>query len=122
MFLSGYINKNLEPIIDKFSIISTNEKIDVKAILDTGFNGACCLPKKYTEQFPFQPFGKIDYELANGQIISDITYIAEIMINNIPCFVEFTFTDSDTALVGMELIQGKIAIFDLIKLLFRVEN
>ena len=90
--------------------------------MDTGFNGACCLPKKYSKKIPFQPFGKIDYELANGQIISDVTYIAEIMINNIPYFVEFTFTDSDTALVGMELIQGKIATFDLKKFSFCVES
>lgn len=44
------------------------------------------------------------------------------MINSIAYFVEFTFTDSDTALVGMELIQGKIAIFDLKKFSFFIEN
>ena len=58
MFLSGYINKNLEPIIDNIYIISTNEKIDEKAILDTGFNGAFCLPKRHIEKILFQPFGK----------------------------------------------------------------
>lgn len=78
MFLSGSINKNLEPIIDDFYIISANDKIKVKALLDTGFNGACCLPKKYSEKIPFQPFGKIDYELANGQIISDLTMLQKL--------------------------------------------
>ena len=122
MFLTGYINQNLEPIIDNFYIISENEKIEVKAILDTGFNGSCCLPKKYSKSASFQPIGKIEYELANGQIVSDFSYVAEVIINNIPHFVEVTFTDSETALVGMELIKGKIATFDVKKLLITVEN
>ena len=122
MFIEGFINDSLEPIINNFFIVAENENIPIKAILDTGFNGSCSLPREFFNQISLQPFGNTKYELANGQIIYEKTFVSEIILGNIPYFIEISFTDSDTALIGMALIKDKIATFDLKKMIFHVEN
>lgn len=122
MIFDGFINERLEPIINNFFLVSEKQKIEVNAILDTGFNGSCCLPRNFFDEIPLQPFGNTKYELANGQIIYEKTFITEILLNNIPYFVEITFTDSNIALLGMEFIQDKIATFNLKDLVFRVDD
>jgi hypothetical protein len=37
MFLQGFINENLEPVVENIFLIGKEEKIPLDAILDTGF-------------------------------------------------------------------------------------
>lgn len=46
MFLQGFINENLEPIAENVFVIGQAGHIAVEAVLDTGFNGMLCLPRK----------------------------------------------------------------------------
>ena len=60
------------------------------------------------------------YELANGEIVEEDVYLAELIVNDKILVVETTLTRSEIALIGMELIRNKIAVFNLTLLDFPV--
>lgn len=114
MFLKGVITADLEPLLDRVYVRGKfKRKIPVKAILDTGFNGELALPQKNYRSYFLQPLGVKTFELANGQIVEQPIFMTFLIINGKIFPVEATLTASDIALVGMELIRGKIALFNL---------
>jgi len=44
--ITGTINENLEPLLDDIFIEGKKGWIALRTILDTGFNGEFCLPRK----------------------------------------------------------------------------
>ena len=113
MIITGKINEDLEPILDDILVKGKGEDFSLRTILDTGFNGSFCLPKKFAKKTVIQPFGKEKFELADGTIIEEDVFLGEIIVNNQPIPVEMTLTESDTALMGMEILLDKVATFDL---------
>lgn len=51
-------------------------------------------------------------ELGDGNIISTPVYLGQILVNNQPYLMELTLMESDSALMGMEMLLEKEAIFD----------
>ena len=47
IFLKGTIDDNLQPLVDDVFVVSEEANIPVTVILDTGFNGECCLLVRY---------------------------------------------------------------------------
>ena len=122
MFLQGLINEKLEPIVENIFAIGRGENIPLEAILDTGFNGMFCLPKKYQEQCELSTLGLETFELADGSYVEEELYVGQILLNDIPYVVEMILTDSDQALLGMQLLENKVATFDLKRMRIEVTD
>jgi len=113
MFLQGFINENLEPVVENIFLIGKEENIPFHAILDTGFNGMCCIPRKFAPYCELISLGLETFELADGTFVDQELYVGRILLNDVPYFVELTLTDADQALLGMQMLLDKIAIFNL---------
>lgn len=114
MFLKGHITEDLEPVLnDLFILGNKGNKISLPAIMDTGFNGELALPLKFKSSCKLIPFGVKAFELANGHIVQQEIVLATLLIRGKKISVEATMTHSATALVGMELIRNRIAVFNL---------
>lgn len=114
MFLKGFITQDLEPILDHLYVLGKhNKKIPVIAILDTGFNGELALPQKNYRSYLLEPLGVKTFELANGHIVEQEIFMTSLIIRGKKYPVETTLTKSNIALVGMELIRNKTALFNL---------
>lgn len=114
MFLKGSITKDLEPVLDHLYVLGKNKKkFPITAILDTGFNGELALPQKDYVSYFFEPLGIKSFELADGQIVQQEIFVAFLIIKGKKYPVEATLTRSNIALLGMELIRNKIALFNL---------
>ncbi len=114
MFLKGYITQDLEPVLnDLFILGETKKKISLPAILDTGFNGELALPVHLKQSCQLIPLGVKSFELANGHIVEQETFLATLLINKKQIPIETTLTHSAIALVGMELIRNHVATFNL---------
>jgi len=122
LFLNGYIDKCLIPRINGISIAGLNSNFPIRPILDTGFNGEFCLPRKHLDKCKLVLLGTDEFELADGNIIEEDVYLGEIIINENHYPVEMALTGSKDALLGMKLLLGKIAIFDLQRNKVRVES
>jgi len=113
MFLQGFINENLEPVVENIFLIGKEENIPLNAILDTGFNGMFCMPRGLAPYCELISLGLETFELADGTLVEEELYVGQILLNDVSYFVELTFTDADQALVGMQMLLDKIAIFNL---------
>jgi len=113
VFLQGFINENLEPIVENVILVGKEERISLEAILDTGFNGMCCLPRKFQPLCELNALGIETFELADGTLVEEELYVGQILVGDVCYSVELTLTDADRALLGMQLLLDKVAIFDL---------
>lgn len=80
---------------------------------EPGFNGELSLPVELKGKCKLEFVSVKPYELANGDIVEENVYLAELIVNDKILIVETTLTRSEIALIGMELIQNKIAVFNL---------
>ncbi|MBU4224633.1 MAG: hypothetical protein KKC71_02285 [Chloroflexi bacterium] len=113
MFLQGFVNENLEPRVENAFLIGQEGHIPLEAILDTGFNGMLCLPRKLQPHCELSALGLETFELADGTLVQEVLYMGQILLNDTPYFVELTLADADQALLGMQLLLDKVATFDL---------
>lgn len=118
--ITGTINEDLEPLLDDIYLEGTSAWIPLRTLLDTGFNGAFCLPRTRAEHANLQSIGEATVELGDGNIITEELFLGTILVNNQPYAVELTMTDSDTALMGMAMLLEKQAVFDLNAMTVRV--
>ncbi len=119
--ITGIINEKLEPLLDDIFIEGKNGWIALRTLLDTGFNSAFCLPKKYAEEAKMAFLCEAEAELGDGRLIIENVYLGTILINNQPTVVEITLTDSETAFMGMEMLLEKKAIFNLKTMTIKVQ-
>ncbi len=112
--ITGIITADLEPLLNEIYARSVaGDLLPVRTILDTGFNGSFCMPKLVLDKMGLQPVAVESYELADGSIVEQEVFRGEIVINHQPVIVEMNGTDSDTALMGMAMLFGKEARFNL---------
>lgn len=122
MFLEGCINEDLEPIVNNVFVVGREVPIALKAVLDTGFNGAFSLPRVVAAECELQYFGYVTIEFGDGSQMLEREYIGQIIIHGRSYFVQLTLTDADTALIGMQLLKDKVAIINLKTNRLRVEE
>jgi predicted aspartyl protease len=121
-FLSGDINEDLEPKLDNIFVAGKKAPVQLDVILDTGFNGELSLPVELKERYKLEFVSVKPYELANGEIVEADVYLAELIVNDEILVVETTLTGSKIALIGMELIRNKIAVFNMKDNTVKVSN
>jgi len=83
--ITGMISEKLDPVLnDVFARRADGALISVRTILDTGFNGAFCMPKKILAQMATKPISVELYELADGSLVAEQNYAGEIIVDNQP--------------------------------------
>ena len=120
VFFRGRITPDFVPFVRDFFVVDTAGDIPVEAILDTGFSGQVVLPHSVRPLGQFELIGVTNYELASGEVIRVELFKAAIRLGRRRLSVDASFTDSNVGMIGMQLIDGKRAIFDLKRYAFRV--
>lgn len=69
MFFQGFINENLESIVENIFLIGKEENIPLDAILDTGFNGMFCKPRRLAPYCELIRLGLETFELADRTLV-----------------------------------------------------
>lgn len=80
-------------------------------VVDTGFNGALCLPLNLIKELGFENVGTYEIELADGSCIPSRIYSGDILWFRKKTPVIAHETVSQDGLVGTELLRG--AYFEL---------
>jgi len=120
VFLRGVVTADRLPLVSDFFLVGKAQDIPVQAILDTGFTGMVVLPRALQPLGDFVPSGIERYELADGAVVSEELFTVTIRLGKQTMPVVASLTDSKLGLIGMALIDGKRAIFDLKRHIFRV--
>lgn len=120
VFLRGIITPDYAPLVRDFYLVRESGELPVEAILDTGFSGQVILPRRIRPMGHFELVGATSYELASGEVVSVEMFKTVVRLGKRTLPVEISCTDSNVGLIGMELIDGKRASFNLKTRTFRV--
>ncbi len=96
-------------------------KIPVEAIIDTGFNGALCLPLRIINQLGLKKIGLFHYILANGDLAKTNVYYLDFEWLGKNKRIDIISSQDEIALVGMELLQEAKTFLDPQKNILTIE-
>jgi predicted aspartyl protease len=120
IFLRGIITDDRLPLISDSYVVGNERDTPVQMILDTGFSGMVVLPRSTQPLGRFTPSGYASFELADGTIVHEELFSGIVRIGRQRLEVVVSFTDSRIGLIGMALIEGKRASFNLKSRTFKV--
>ena len=103
--IDGHVDfSTLSPKVRIQLISSSNEEIELPAIVDTGYNGELILPEGKVKEMGLEFLGTIDSELANGQIAEVDLFRGRINWFDAVHEVAVGASQSDDALLGTLLL------------------
>lgn len=102
MKTKGFVDRNFCPRIPFLSV--DGKKLSL--VIDTGFNGALCLPRTLLKELNFEMVGTYEVELADGSCVPSSVFLGEILWfrKRTPIIAHETL--SSEGLLGTELLKG----------------
>lgn len=94
-----------------FATININNS-EIEALVDTGFNGALLLPSETINSLGLKRIGWVDYAMADGSIVQTGIFTAKTRWLEREQDVAIVSTESDFALIGMELLADARTLLD----------
>ena len=109
--MRGYFDNKGQPRIT-VSLFGNRAETTIEALIDTGFDGALCVPIPLAIPLGLELHGRISYELADGTVRHDLTFQAMVHLGEETHQTEIILTESEDALLGSELLEGYILEID----------
>lgn len=100
------------PVVE-VDVEGTRESVKVRALLDTGFDGYVCLPIGTAVRLGLTLKSSTIGEYADGRQKRELCFKGKVRFKGKTRIAEIYLTDSDEALVGMELLRGCRVLLDI---------
>ena len=94
----------MRPMID-VEVIGSKSRAKFKALIDTGFSGCVCIPSKTAEELGLVLIGEEEFELANGQWITQFFFGGKVHFLGKTEEATILVSKSPTALIGADLLK-----------------
>ncbi len=115
---TGKVNEDLEPCI--FIEFADGEKLEF--IIDTGFNGALCVPFSLVKELGLKIISEVEIFGIGSHRESLEMAVTEINWFGRKTKIEILINDGDDRLLGSELLNGKILTIDYQKMDLSISN
>jgi len=89
----------------ELEVSGLKKKVTIKALIDTGFSGALCLPAKTALELGLVLSGKEEFELANGEWLTQFYFKGQVHFLGQTREVDIVVTNSETPQLGVSLLQ-----------------
>jgi clan AA aspartic protease len=103
--LEGYVDESRQPWIHLALVGHQGQLIEFEAVIDTGFDGALCLPRLLAGQTALQEVGTQRVELADGSQHVEQLFLGEVLFDGARLWVDISLTQGAEALLGTGLLQ-----------------
>jgi clan AA aspartic protease len=94
------------PLTTRVRIRGSQETLELEAIIDTGFDGDLCIPKKLAVALGLQLVGITDVELADGSRREELVFRGQVRFLGKTRDAEILLSDSEDLLIGLSLLSG----------------
>ncbi len=96
----------------ELTVLGLDDKIQVSALVDTGFDGALMLSLPAALQIGLRLSNMVQVELADGSIKKEFVFEAKVVLNEETVPVDVLLTSSEENLVGTALLQNQTLLID----------
>jgi len=103
--ITGAVNDRLEAVVKLPASCSAGQAIDIKAVIDTGYNGILMLPTALVNELRLPYAGKVTAILADGSRTDLPLFRAQLIWDDQPMSITVAASGL-VPLVGMELLEG----------------
>lgn len=119
--IAGFINENDEPVIE-VKLDLDKGKRPVNAVIDTGFNGYICVPKKLIDESDWEFLGIEEYELASGELMRERVFLGRVEIGMEKLVAFILSTNSSDTLIGTKLLKNRVLTINFAKKTLKIEK
>jgi clan AA aspartic protease len=102
----GYFDKFLHPRV-RLIVKGLRKSLRNDPVVDTGFEGDLCLPVKVAIQVGLELSGESMVELADGTKKQELSFLGSVFWQGQERLVKIFLTNSEDALLGSGLMQGR---------------
>ncbi len=103
--ISGVVNDRLEAVVELPVSSPAGQTSDIKAIVDTGYNGFLMLPTAVVNELGLLYAGKVTVILADGSRTDLPLFRVQLIWDDQPMSITVA-ASGPVPLVGMELLEG----------------
>ena len=103
--IEGYVDDSSQPWVQLALVGHQGQWVEFEAIIDTGFNGALCLPRLLAGQVALQEVGTQRVELADGSQHVEQLFLGEVLFDGVRQWADISLTQGTDALLGTVLLQ-----------------
>jgi clan AA aspartic protease len=96
----------------EMTVIGLDNKIKVRALVDTGFDGALMLSLPAALQIGLRLSNMVQVELADGSIKKEFVFDAKVVFDGETIPVNVLLTSSDENLIGTAFLQNQSLLID----------
>jgi clan AA aspartic protease len=96
----------------ELTVLGLDDKIQIPALVDTGFDGALMLSLPAALQIGLRLSNMVQIELADGSIKREFVFEAKVVLNEETVPVDVLLTSSEENLVGTALLQNQTLLID----------
>ena len=111
--MNGAIENRLHPRL-MISLNSQIQPIELKALVDSGFDGQVALPYFAADRLQLEAVRFAEVTYANGQKAEEIVCRGEILWHSKLRSVEIVLSDDEEPAIGTGLLQGCVVTMDFI--------
>ena len=111
--IHGLIDNGLHPRL-LITLQTQDGEINVRALLDSGFDGQVALPYIVADHRQFEVVRLAEVTYANGQKAEEIVCRGNILWHNQHCSVEILLSDDEEPAIGTGLLKGCIVTMNFI--------
>lgn len=109
--MKGFINSYGDPVFE-IRLISSRGQIKREALIDTGFDGAICLPVKLAIQLGLELISEVTVEYADGTRKDELVFSGKMIWNKGTREVEIYLTKGEEVLIGRTLFYNGVLELD----------
>ena len=103
--IAGFVSENDEPVVE-VNLDLGKEKRPVNAVIDTGFNGYICVPKKLIDKSDWDFLGIEEYKLASGELMRERVFLGRVEMGMEKLIAFILSTNSSDTLIGTKLLKN----------------
>lgn len=96
----------------EIEVVGLRRSKQINAVVDTGFDGAVCLPISIAVTLGPELVGWEFVQYADGRIARELLFRGTVHFQNEASEVNISLTESDKALVGLEMLHGYEMVLD----------
>jgi len=111
--MRGTIENGLHPRL-KITLASKAGSLDLKALVDSGFDGQVALPYFAADRLKLEVVRFVEVTYANGQKLEEIVCEGEIFWHDELHSIEIVLSDDDEPAIGTGLLKGCVIIMDFV--------
>jgi predicted aspartyl protease len=89
------------------TLVTLNEQIDLKALVDSGFDGQVALHYNAADRYQLEPIKLAEVTYANGQRVKELVCRGNVLWHNQPRRVQIVLSDDEEPAIGHDCSKAR---------------